>query len=249
MTAPNVPPSPLLPAVHGTLRTGILGGLCCCVLAVAYSIHRYPEIVAPPSAAIFSSLFLAGLLWYGFAALRWTRVTTPADFMVLSYGARWGVVIGLVWIVEVVGGNVIVPHQLGASIGVLSALVAAILPVVAGAIGAARTGRIGTGARIGFWSGVVSGLITFVALASVGFLVVNVPGFPGIETPRNVSRPLTADELAAFNLGDYLAAGVNHMVLVGGLFGSAAGAIGGVLSRALRSQRSEVNLDASVPLD
>jgi hypothetical protein len=150
MTEPNVPPSPLFPPVHRTLRTGILGGICCCVLTVAYSIHRYPEIVAPPATAIFSSLFLAGVLWYGFAALRWTRVTTPEDFVVLGYGARWGVVIGLVWIVEVVGGNVIVPHQLGAGIGVLSAVVAAILPVVAGATGAARTGQIGTGARIGF---------------------------------------------------------------------------------------------------
>jgi hypothetical protein len=82
----------------------------------------------------------------------------------------------------------------------------------------------------------VSGLITFIALANVGLLVVNIPGFPGLETPRNVDRALTADELAAFNLGDYLAGGVSHLVVIGGVFGSAAGAFGGVWARALRSE-------------
>ena len=144
--------------------------------------------------------------------------------------------IGLAWTVEVVGGNVIVPHPLGARIGVLAAVAAAIMPVVAGATVVARTGRIGSGARVGFWSGVVSGVITFVALASVGYLVVSVPGFPGVEVPRNVVRELTANELAAFNIGDYLAGGVSHLVIIGAPFCSAAGAFGGVLGRALRSE-------------
>jgi hypothetical protein len=238
MTEPSVPHPNLFAPIHRALRTGILSGVCCCILMVGYSIHRYPKMVAQPTrtVAIFLSLFLVGVLWYGFAAVRWTRVTTPEDSLVLGYSARWGIAIGLVWTVEVVGGNVIMPHELGAGIGVLAAVVAAILPVVAGATGAARTGRIETGARIGFWSGMVSGLITFIALASVGLLVVNVSGFPGVETPRNVARALTANELAAFNLGDYLAGGVSHLVIVGGVFGGAAGAFGGIVGRALRSE-------------
>jgi len=168
--------------------------------------------VASPGAPIFLSVFLAGVLWYGFAAVRWTRVTTREDSVVLRHGARWGVAIGLAWTVEVVGGNVITPHGLGAGIGVVAAGVAAILPVVGGATGAAITGRIGTGARVGFWSGVVSGLIAFVALAGVGYLIVNIPGFPGVETPHHVSRTLTADESAAFNIGECLAGGVSHLV-------------------------------------
>ena len=110
------------------------------------------------------------------------------------------------------------------------------MPVVAGATEVARTGQIGSGVRVGFWSGAVSGVITFVALASVGYLVVSVPGFPGVEAPRNVGRALTENELAAFNIGDYLAGGVSHLVVIGAPFCSAAGAFGGVLVRMLRSE-------------
>jgi hypothetical protein len=183
---------------------------------------RASAIVSSRATPIFLSLFLAGVLWYGFAAVRWTRVTTREDFAVLRHGGRWGVLIGLAWTVEVVGGNVIVPHEFGAGIGVLAAVAAAIMPVIAGATEAARTGQIRRGARVGFWSGAVSGVITFIDLASVGYLVMSVPGFPGVEVPRNVVRALKANELAAFNIGDYLAGRVSHLVIIGAPFCSAA---------------------------
>jgi hypothetical protein len=213
------------------LRNTILVGVCTCVAAVAYSIARYPLIIASPGTPIFLSLFLAGVVWYAFAALRWTRVATSEDLLVLHRGMRWGVLIGLVWTVEVVSGNLIMQHQLGSRIGGLAALLAAILPAIAGASGAVVTRRASTGARIGFWSGVVSGLITFVTIVAVGYLVVYFPGFPGVETPHHVSKALTAEELAAFNIGDYLAGGVSHLVLIGAPFCSLAGLIGGLLMR------------------
>ena len=108
MIEPSAQPSQISVQDHAILRMGILGGVCICLLTVAYSIHRYPTIVSSPATPIFLSLFLAGVLWYGFAAVRWTRVTTREDFAVLRHGARWGVLIGLAWTVEVVGGNVIV---------------------------------------------------------------------------------------------------------------------------------------------
>jgi hypothetical protein len=155
--------------------------------------------------------------------------------MILRQGARWGLGIGLAWTVEIVGGNVVVPHTLGAGIGILAAISAALMPVFAGAAAAARTGRIGSGARVGFWSGAISGVITFLVLASVGYLVVSVPGFPGVEYPRN-AEALTADQLAAFNIGDYLAGGVSHLVLIGAPFCSAAGAFGALLTRVVGSE-------------
>ncbi len=236
MTEPHVQHKPMPAQVHTTLRTGIFGGVCICLIAVAYSIHRYPGIVSSPATPAFLSLFLAAVLWYGFAAVRWARVTAREDFAVLRHGARWGVAIGLAWTVEAVGGNVIVPHQLGAGLGVLAAVAAAILPVIAGATEAARTGQIRSGARVGFWSGAVSGAITFVALAIVGYPVVNVPGLPGVEVPRGVGRALSANELAAFNIGDYLAGGMSHLAVIGAPFCSAAGAFGGILGRTLRSE-------------
>jgi len=236
MAVPNAQSSPMFVQDHSLLRTGILGGVGVCLLTVAYSIHRYPAIVSSPRTPTFLSLFLAGVLWYAFAAIRWTRVTTREDSAVLRHGGRWGVLIGLAWTVEVAGGNVIVPHEFGAAIGVLAVVAAAIMPVIAGATEAARTGQIRRGASVGFWSGAVSGVITFIALAGVGYLVTSVPGFPGVEVPRNVVRALTANELAGFNIGDYLAGGVSHLVIIGAPFCSAAGAFGGVMGRALRSE-------------
>ena len=128
MTEPNAQPSPTSVQDHKILRTGILGGVCICLLTVAYSIHRYPTIVSSPATPIFLSLFFSGVLWYGFAAVRWARATTREDFAVLRHGARWGVLIGLAWTVEVLGGNVIMPHKFGAGIGVLAAVAAAIMP-------------------------------------------------------------------------------------------------------------------------
>lgn len=86
------------------------------------------------------------------------------------------------------------------------------------------------------WGGAVSGVITFVALASVGYLVVSVPGFPGVEAPHNVGRALAANELASCNVGDYLAGGVSHLVIVGAPFCNAAGALGCGLGRTFRSE-------------
>jgi hypothetical protein len=201
------------------------------VLTVAYSIHQYPQLVHSRGLPVFLPIFLSGVLGYGFAAVSWTRAATAEEWMALRLGARWGGLTGLAWAVEVFGGNVMTPHALGASIGVLAAIIAAILPFAAGAIGAASTGRIGTGARIGFWTGVVSGLITFMVLAGVGYLVVNVPGFPGVETPHSAAKVLTPNDLAAFNIGDYLAGGVSHLVLIGAPFCTVAGVLGALMGR------------------
>ena len=73
-------------------------------------------------------------------------------------------------------------------------------------------------------------MITFVALAVAAFVVVHVPGLPGLEAPHHADRVLTAEELAAFNVADYLAGGISHLVLIGAPFCSVAGAIGGPLT-------------------
>jgi hypothetical protein len=55
-----------------------------------------------------------------------------------------------------------------------------------------------------------------------GFLVAHSSGFPGIEMPRNPTKALTPEELAAFSIGDYHTAAVNHLVRIGAPFCSAA---------------------------
>lgn len=226
-------PTPSFPPIDKELRKGILAGAGICVVTVAYSILRYPGILGSPAAPKFLPLFLIAVLWYGFAAVRWTQVTNSEDFVVLHYGVRWGVVIGLAWIVETFAGNVLMPHS---PIGLLATIVAAVLPAVAGATGAAVTGQAWTGARIGFWSGVVSGLIAFAGVAGVGYLIV---GFPEFLQGQDISP--AAGDSAAYNIGDYLATGVSHLLLVGALFCSAAGAFGGLFGRLVRGQQATLS--------
>jgi len=179
---------------------------------IAFSIYRYPGIVAAPVASKFLPLFFTCMFWYVWLALRLGRAATRDDFVVLHHGARWGVVIALAWIVEVVGGSLILP---GSPVGPLATIVAVLLPAVAGASGTAVTGRIDTGARIGFWSGVLSGMITFLAMASVGYLAAT---FPELlreqETPPDIGRAYTAAELGTYYIADYLASGVSHLLIV-----------------------------------
>ena len=213
------------------LRACIVVAAGISLMLFVWGIIRYPTVIASSGAPLLVSLFVAGIAGYVYAALRCSRIDSSEDALVLSSGLKWGVAIGLAWAIEVAGGNVIVPHRLGATIGIFSAFAAAMLPFLAGAMGASVTGRARTGAVIGLWSGVVSGSIAFIALACAGLLIAHFPGLPGVETPHNSSKVLTAEELAAFNLEDYLAGGISHLLLIGAPYCGALGAIGGMLAR------------------
>jgi hypothetical protein len=202
----------------------ILSGLLLCVSMLAFSLYRYPVFLEATS---FLVLALAGVLWYAYAAVRWTHAKSGEDAVILNQGMKWGLAIGSAFVVEVVLANLVTPHKLGARIGVLAAAVAVVLPFIAGAINAVRTGRVRSGMRVGFWSGVISGLMTFVALAAAGYIVALIPGLPGAEMPANGAG--TEAELERHNVGEYMAAAINHLVGVGAVFCSVAGAVGGAL--------------------
>jgi len=111
--------------------------------------------------------------------------------------------------------------------GRTAAIVAALRPLVAGARAAVLTGRARDGARTGFWSGMLSGLIAFLVLGAAGLPAARFPSLPGVEAPRDSARSLTPEEWGSFDVGDYLAGGIIHLAIIGAAFCSAAGAIGG----------------------
>jgi hypothetical protein len=225
--------------IDKALRKGILAGAAVCVATVAYSVVRYPGVLGSAAAPKFLPLFLIAIIWYVFAALRWTHVAKDEDFVVLNYGARWGLVIGLAWIVEAFAGDVLMPHS---PVGMLATMVAAALPAVAGATGAAVTGQTSTGVRIGFWSGVVSGLIAFVGVAGVGYLSVDFPEFlQSQDSSSEIASAIATGQLAGDDIGDYLARGVSQLLLAGALFCSAAGAFGGLFGRVARGHQATLN--------
>lgn len=206
-----------------SLGNWIVAGLLLCVFITAFSAIRYPELITPLAKHI--GLMCAGILIYACAALLGTRPRSKRHALVLRLGTRWGIAIGVLWIVLYVSVNLVIPHRLGAGIGVLLVLVALLLPFLSGAQGALKTGRIRDGIGVGFWSGLISGLLAFMGLMAVGYILAFVPGLPGAEIPSN-NRAYTAREYEYANVSDVLGGSLGHLFIINGAFGVIAGLIG-----------------------
>ena len=226
-----------------TLRNWMLVGLGLCVFTILITLFRYPR-VSLLDYPRYLALLTAALLWYGYAAIRRTSIKAPEDSLVLHYGALFGVAIGCAWTIEVVFANLVMPHELGAGIGFPAAVLAVLLPLVAGAVGAIKSGKVWTGVRVGFWSGAISGIIAFLVIATVGYILALLPGLPGAETPSG-GRVFTGAELEQFRVLDALAAAVNHLLPVGAIYCTVAGAVGASIGLLL--ERTGRSTTAALP--
>jgi hypothetical protein len=175
------------------LRNFLLTGLALCVLALAAIAFRNPDfrhvlLTAPAIPAIMTLV----LIWNAYAAIQWTHARTSEDSMVLRAGVKWGLAIGCGWVLVA-----IVPFIPILFLGLFSGI---LLPFASGAAVAIKTGNAWIGRRVGFWSGVVGGLM--------GFLVFAI---------REFARPGEFALVAAFY----------SMFIFGSLYGGIAGTVGG----------------------
>jgi hypothetical protein len=108
------------------------------------------------------------------------------------------------------------------------------LTVVAGGYAALRTGRIMAGALVGFWSGLISGLITFILLLCMTYLCMDLLQ----HDPQNIQefQSSGALDLATSIVAESLAGGINHLWL-GPLVGASLGTLGGVVGAGLAPTR------------
>jgi uncharacterized protein (TIGR03435 family) len=210
------------------LRNWLLAGLALCVLTTGFSALMYPlfDPHRDPHGPRNLALMSAGILFYFYVAVCRTRPSTPEGASVLRLGTRWGVVVGFVWIASWITGNLIIPHRLGAQAAILLALVGFVLPFGAGAHGAIKTGKVRVGMRVGFWSGLISGVMVFLAGATLGYILAFVPGLPGAEIP-SADHVYTAAEFQRLNVLDALGGAFAHLFGIGGLFGAISGTLGG----------------------
>src|SRR5688572_22016816 len=136
------------------LRNAILVGL---VLSVTTIILTFGNVL--PNFPGFLVLLSAVVLWYGYVAICRTRRETLEDAAVLRQGLRWGLAIACAYAVMLL--VTLSPETFvfpAVALGLL-------LPFAAGASGAIRSGRTFTGSRVGFWSGMIGGLLGFFVLA------------------------------------------------------------------------------------
>jgi hypothetical protein len=112
---------------------------------------------------------------------------------------------------------------------------------LAGALGARRYGQLSAGTLVGASSGLVSGLI---GLATMQVLALT--AMPILRRdPQNLAEFRThsrgAGDLSTAIAGDFLAAGINHLVLVGLVAGSVLATIGGAIGLAVRAGSGEAS--------
>jgi hypothetical protein len=172
------------------------------------------------------SLALVGLA-YVVAALLATRQAA-------ALGAAFSVLVGALWVIELWAGNAAAPSLLAAAlyrgsiVGVLGAT------VVAGLMGGLRRGKLADGVSVGVLSGMLSGALVC-AIAVMGGAVSQTLGTSDPQTLADFQRSHEAD-LTTFLVGDWLAAGINHLWI--GLFvGSVGGLIGGAVGVAATAGR------------
>jgi hypothetical protein len=79
--------------------------------------------------------------------------------------------------------------------------------------------------RVGFWSGLISGLMAFLSLAAVGYILAFVPGLPGAEIPP--AELYTTLDYERLNVFDALGGGIAHLFGFGGVFATLSGMLGG----------------------
>ena len=148
------------------LGNWILAGLMLCVFTTTFCAVTHPEFITPDGIGLMGVVIPV----YACAAVFGTRPRNERHALVLLLGQRWGIAIGIWWIVFSLCAHLLIPH---ARLGVVL-FFAFLLPFASGAHGALRTGRFRDGIQICFWSGLISGVMTFLGLFAVNY-VLNVP--------------------------------------------------------------------------
>jgi hypothetical protein len=217
------------------LRATLAGGTVLGFLIVLMTRLRY--LASPSQTALYYAALglLAVCIVIPLVGLRPAR--TPQQCITRRLSTLFGLLMGALWMVEILTGNLIAVGS-GASIVVyrVSTLLAFVLPLVAGAVGAYSTQQVQSGIAVGFWSGLISGLIAFLTLMAVAYL------FMGTlqHDPQTLHEYAHSGErtLSTYIVGDFLVGGCSHLLLIGMVYGTIMATIGAVVGKAAAAASS-----------
>lgn len=221
-------PLPSLPRV----RSGMLAGISIYIAAVIIDLVRFPGILTDAGDAwpLYVALIAATAGLYIAFACHDTRRMPPVTALVVPMGVRWGLAVGVLWMIEVFAGNatitpLLLPFYFGA------ALAAYLLPAILGGLVAHRTGSVAAAVRTCVWCGLVSGLITACWLLLLTYLLLAL----GVSQhdAQNIQEfhRSHAPDLTSFIIGDTLLGATNHLWLIGPGLGALVGVVGATIGR------------------
>ncbi|MBV9614662.1 MAG: hypothetical protein JO031_04295 [Ktedonobacteraceae bacterium] len=222
--------------VHPSLlvRWSLLTALLVLLLKVGGELLAYPEVVttAGTQAPIYLILFGLAILMYGWFALFRTKASTPAERMALRQGVLWGLLCGVVWIIELLVANVGNPQveQFSHILYYGTALAGYLLPGLVGLLTAWRTRRITLGLQAGLLCGMFGGLMIFLASFVLSALFLQA-GQSDPQTIHEFQRSGLPD-ITTYMVGDYLGGMIAHL-WIGLITGSFLGALGGAIGKAI----------------
>lgn len=218
----------VLPAGRKFIQRGVIAGAIAVLLVVLYSLARYPAINDHSAGTVVFGLMVIGLaLFYAAFGLWWTRLPSAVHQTVMQLGMVFGLLCGGLWIIELVAGNLM--DSTSPAVQLLyrgSTIAVLIVSGIAGYVVARRTNNLSDSVLAGLWNGMISGLITFLALMFITF------AFQGSlqanpDTVREVMRGGVSD-FASATVSDSLAGAINHL-WIGPLIGVICGGIGGAV--------------------
>lgn len=207
------------------LRNWLLAGLALCVLTIAFSLFMYPALfVLAGATALTWPVVAVGLLLYGYAAACHTLPATPEDATVLRLGVRYGIAVAVLPFIGRMSISVVGWFAVPAIFSIF------FIPFVAGAHAGIKLWRVRAAMLVGFWSGLISGLILFLVLMAFGYLPA------GAEVSQ--SHRYAAVEYQQIKVGDNLAVGL-WVLIYGGAFSVVGATLAGLAGIALaRTGRS-----------
>lgn len=221
---------------HYLARFGVPGGFVIAAALVAAALIRYPgnartatEYIGLGAAAI---IILLGLgIWTAFRA--GSSKTRPDLAAARRLGSTGGVVLGILWVIEISFNNFVPPDiSTPAARGIVDngiwALIA-IAMIVLAATSAYSARRFMVGVQAGFWSGLVSGLIAcLMGLLLVVFWLQYVLRDPlSIQEWAERHTESGAPNMATYFAYETLGGALLHLVLLGIIMGGLMGLIGG----------------------
>jgi hypothetical protein len=181
----------------------------------------------------------------GIASFRKVRVagesTVSGVTLVVSMVRRlsllFGLLIGMMWVGEVLFGNLGDTSVFGSArtlhlhaFQIAQCFVAGALAftILSGFYGAHRTGTVKVAIKVAVWSGLISGVMTLVTLVGMTLLFLNALS----QSPSDLAEFARSGDqsISRFLILDALGGGLNHLWIGPGL-GLVLGSIGGVLGK------------------